>query len=74
ATFDFTEQEHEQEDTGKESTTQKPNDAASQLTALWGKKDTLAVVSVVPSQFREDIFVRHTDLLSLRPPNWLTAE
>ncbi|KAI2647190.1 Heat-inducible transcription repressor HrcA [Labeo rohita] len=30
ATFDFTEQEHQQ-DTGKGSTTQKPNDAASQV-------------------------------------------
>ncbi|RXN07815.1 zinc finger protein 502-like isoform X2 [Labeo rohita] len=73
ATFDFTEQEHQLEDTGKGSTTQKPNDAASQLIALWGKKDTEAVVSVVPSQFRKDLFVRHTDLLSLRPPDWLTG-
>ncbi|XP_073705879.1 uncharacterized protein [Garra rufa] len=71
ATFDFT--EHQQDDT-KDCTTQRTNDAASRLSALWKQKDTVVVVSVVPSQFRKDLLVRHTDLLSLRPHNWLTGE
>lgn len=101
-TSDFT--EHQQEDT-KRSTTQRTNDAQSQvilfkmkychctnssncfisilqyyffshpqLTALWGKNNTEVVVSVVLSQFRKKLLVHHSELLSLRPHNWLTGE
>ncbi|XP_058610231.1 uncharacterized protein LOC131526126 [Onychostoma macrolepis] len=71
ATSDFT--EHQEEDT-KRSTTQRTNDAQSQLTALWGKNNTEVVVSVVLSQFRKKLLVHHSELLSLRPHNWLTGE
>ncbi|KAK5935551.1 hypothetical protein CgunFtcFv8_020904 [Champsocephalus gunnari] len=48
-------------------------DASSELTALWGKKDTEVVVSVVPTQIRGNSFtIRHSDMRTLRPHQWLT--
>ncbi|KAJ4926173.1 hypothetical protein JOQ06_008356 [Pogonophryne albipinna] len=50
-------------------------DASSELTALWKKKDTEVVVSVVPTQIRGNSFtIRHSDMRTLRPHQWLTGE
>ncbi|XP_034071046.1 uncharacterized protein LOC117545401 isoform X1 [Gymnodraco acuticeps] len=50
-------------------------DASSELTALWKKKDTDVVVSVVPTQIRGNSFtIRHSDMRTLRPHQWLTGE
>ncbi|KAI4799875.1 hypothetical protein KUCAC02_016414 [Chaenocephalus aceratus] len=50
-------------------------DASSELTALWGKKDTEVEVSVVPTQIRGNSFtVGHSDMRTLRPHQWLTGE
>ncbi|XP_034058258.1 uncharacterized protein LOC117537216 [Gymnodraco acuticeps] len=50
-------------------------DASSELTALWEKKDTEVVVSVVPTQIRGNSFtIRHSDMRTLRPHQWLTGE
>ncbi|KAK2904738.1 hypothetical protein Q8A67_006537 [Cirrhinus molitorella] len=63
--------EHQEEDRSTQST----NDASSQLTELWEKNDTEVVVSVVPSQIRGNSYIiHHSELLSLRPHNWLTGE
>ncbi|KAF3849403.1 hypothetical protein F7725_015900 [Dissostichus mawsoni] len=50
-------------------------DASSELIALWKKKDTEVVVSVVPTQIRGNSFtIRHSDMRTLRPHQWLTGE
>ncbi|KAI4824300.1 hypothetical protein KUCAC02_012823 [Chaenocephalus aceratus] len=50
-------------------------DASSELTALWEKKDTEVVVSIVPTQIRGNSFtIRHSDMRTLRPHQWLTGE
>lgn len=46
-----------------------------QLSSLWKKRDTEVVVSVVPSQIRGNSYtIRHCDLRTLRPHQWLTGE
>lgn len=51
------------------------NDALSQLKALWEKDETEVVVSVIPSQIKGNSFlVHHSELLSLKPHNWLAGE
>ncbi|XP_034065286.1 uncharacterized protein LOC117541988 [Gymnodraco acuticeps] len=43
--------------------------------SLWKKKDTEVVVSVVPTQIRGNSFtIRHSDMRTLRPHQWLTGE
>ncbi|KAJ4929792.1 hypothetical protein JOQ06_018813 [Pogonophryne albipinna] len=50
-------------------------DASSELTALWEKKDTEVVVSVVPTQIRGNSFtIYHSDIRTLRPHQWLTGK
>lgn len=46
-----------------------------QLKALWNKKDTEVVISVVPSQIRgRSCLVHHSEFWTLRPHEWLTGE
>ncbi|XP_030581573.1 uncharacterized protein LOC115777745 [Archocentrus centrarchus] len=48
---------------------------ALQVSTLWKKKTTEVVVSVVPSQIRgNNLVIRHSELLSLRPHSWLVGE
>ncbi|XP_063075866.1 uncharacterized protein LOC134465901 [Engraulis encrasicolus] len=46
-----------------------------ELQSLWGRPETVAVVAVVPSQIRGRSFtIRHCDLNSVRPNQWLVGD
>ncbi|KAK0145752.1 Poly [ADP-ribose] polymerase 9 [Merluccius polli] len=48
---------------------------SGQLTSLWKIKDTEVVVAVLPSHTRgNNLVIRHSELRSLRPHQWLTGE
>lgn len=47
----------------------------AQLTAFWKGRATEVVVSVVPSQIIGSSFlIRHSELQTLKPHQWLTGE
>ncbi|XP_034067414.1 uncharacterized protein LOC117543330 isoform X3 [Gymnodraco acuticeps] len=59
----------------KRKVDQQEQDAQGNLTWLWKKKDTEVVVAVLPSQMKGRILlIRHCELCSLRPHQWLTGE
>ncbi|KAK1905721.1 UPF0060 membrane protein [Dissostichus eleginoides] len=59
----------------KRKVDQQEKDAQGNLTWLWKKKDTEVVVAVLPSQMKGRILlIRHCELCSLRPHQWLTGE
>ncbi|XP_034053215.1 uncharacterized protein LOC117533535 [Gymnodraco acuticeps] len=59
----------------KRKVDQQEQDAQGNLTWLWEKKDTEVVVAVLPSQMKgRMLLIRHCELCSLRPHQWLTGE
>ncbi|KAI9521110.1 hypothetical protein NQZ68_010813 [Dissostichus eleginoides] len=55
--------------------TEHAEDDAQGADRVVEKKDTEVVVSVVPTQIRGNSFtIRHSDMRTLRPHQWLTGE